>query len=148
MSHDLRLVRAELERRGAKTFGSLERCTERLQRFLDAEARAVKTPPVSPQSHFPMNNPPSIIRMELDDEDLNAARILCECARTPVEDRVDRLELTLMELLGNENIYHRMEDIEARIRRLERIADATEQRVYAVEKLTIYKDVAVDVPTL
>jgi len=145
MSHDLRIVREELARRGAKTFGTLERCTERLQRFLDAEARAIKTPP---PSISPLNDPPSIVRLELDDEDLNAARILCECSRVPIEDRVDRLELTLMELLGNENIYHRMEDIEARIRRLERIADATEQRVYAVEKLTIYKDIAVDVPTL
>jgi len=144
MSHDLRLVRAELERRGAKTFGSLERCTERLQRFLDAEARAVKTPPQSPESHFPLNDPPSIVRLELDEEDLNAARILCECANTPVEERVDRLELTLMELLGNENIYHRMEDIEARIRRLERIADATEHRVYALEKKgSIYVNVPV-----
>jgi hypothetical protein len=148
MSHDLRLVRAELERRGAKTFGTLERCTERLQRFLDAEARAVKTPPRSPESHFPLNDPPSIVRLELDEDDLNAARILCECSRVPIEDRVDRLELTLMELLGNENIYHRMEDIEARIRRLERIADATEHRVYELEKLTIYKDIVVNVPTL
>ena len=77
MSHDLRLIRAELERRGAKTFGSLERCAERLQRFLEAEARVVKTPtPASPESHFPLNNPPSVIRMELDDEDLNAARMI------------------------------------------------------------------------
>jgi hypothetical protein len=144
MSHDLRLVRAELERRGAKTFGSLERCTERLQRFLDAEARAVKTPPQSPESHFPLNDPPSIVRLELDEEDLNAARILCECANTPVEERVDRLELSMLELFGNENIYHRMEDIEARIRRLERIADATEHRVYALEKKgSIYVNVPV-----
>ena len=145
MSHDLRLIRAELERRGAKTFGTLERCTERLQRFLEAEARVVKTPPpTSPESHFPLNNPPSIIRMELDDEDLNAARILCECAKTPVEERVDRLELSMLELFGNENIYHRMEEIETRIRRLERIADATEQRVYELEKkASIYVDVPV-----
>lgn len=149
MSHDLQIVREELARRGAKTFGTLERCTERLQRFLDAEARAVKTPPPSPcpsssETHFPMNNPPSVIRMELDDEDLNAARILCECANTPVEERVDRLELSMLELFGNENIYHRMEDIEARIRRLERIADATEHRVYALEKKgSIYVNVPV-----
>ena len=84
--------------------------------------------------------------MELNDDDLNAARILCECAKTPVEDRVDRLELSMLELLGNENIYHRMEDIEARIRRLERIADATEHRVYALETLTIYKNNVVEVP--
>jgi len=144
MSHDLRLVRAELERRGAKTFGSLERCTERLQRFLDAEARAVKTPPLSPQSHFPLNSPPSVIRMELDDDDLNAARIMEDMSRTPLDDRVDRLELSMLELFGNENIYHRMEDIEARIRRLERIADATEQRVYELEKkASIYVEVPV-----
>jgi hypothetical protein len=144
MSDDLHLIRAELERRGAKTFGTLERCTERLQRFLDAEARAVKTPPPSPESHFPMNDPPSIIRMELDDDDLNAARILCECSKTPVEDRVDRLELSMMELFGNENIYHRMEEMETRIRRLERIADATEQRVYELEKkASIYVEVPV-----
>ena len=144
MSHDLRLIRAELERRGAKTFGSLERCAERLQRFLDAEARAVKTPPLSPESHFPLNTPPSVIRMELDDEDLNAARIINEMSRTPLNDRVDRLELSMLELFGNENIYHRMEEIETRIRRLERIADATEQRVYALEKkASIYVDVPV-----
>ena len=137
MSQDLHLIRAELERRGAKTFGSLERCKERLQRFVEAEAHAVKTPPPppsSPESHFRMNDPPSIIRMELDDDDLNAARILSECAKTPVEERVDRLELSMMELFGNENIYHRMEEIETQIRRLQRIADATEQRVYALEK--------------
>jgi hypothetical protein len=144
MSDDLHLIRAELERRGAKTFGTLERCTERLQRFLDAEARVVKTPPPSPQSHFPLNDPPSIIRMELDDDDLNAARILCECSKTPVEERVDRLELSMMELFGNENIYHRMEEMETRIRRLERIADATEQRVYELEKkASIYVEVPV-----
>jgi hypothetical protein len=108
MSHDLRIVREELARRGAKTFGTLERCRERLQRFLDAEARAVKTPPVSPQSHFPLNDPPSIVRLELDEDDLNAARILCECSRVPIEDRVDRLELSMLQLFGNENIYHRM----------------------------------------
>jgi len=144
MSDDLHLIHAELERRGAKTFGTLERCTERLQRFLDAEARAVKTPPLSPESHFPLNDPPSVIRMELDDEDLNAARILCECANTPVEERVDRLELSMLELFGNENIYHRMEEMETRIRRLERIADATEQRVYELEKkASIYVEVPV-----
>lgn len=145
MSHDLHLIRAELERRGAKTFGTLERCAQRLQRFLDAEAHAVKTPPpLSPESHFRLNDPPSIIRMELDGEDLNAARILCEYSRTPVEERVDRLELSMMELFGNENIYHRMEEIETRIRRLERIADATEQRVYELEKkASIYVEVPV-----
>jgi hypothetical protein len=144
MSDDLHLIHAELERRGAKTFGTLERCTERLQRFLDAEARAVKTPPLSPESHFPLNDPPSVIRMELDDDDLNAARILCECANTPVEERVDRLELSMLELFGNENIYHRMEEMETRIRRLERIADATEQRVYELEKkASIYVEVPV-----
>jgi hypothetical protein len=138
MSQDLHLIRAELERRGAKTFGTLERCKERLRRFVEAEAHAVKTPPPpppsSPESHVPMNDPPSIIRMELDDDDLNAARILCESANTPVEERVDRLEFSMMELFGNENIYHRMEEIETQIRRLQRIADATEQRVYALEK--------------
>jgi hypothetical protein len=141
MSQDLHLIRAALERRGAKTFGSLERCKERLQRFVEAEARAVKTPPPpppphpsSPESHVPMNDPPSIIRMELDDDDLNAARILCESANTPVEERVDRLEFSMMELFGNENIYHRMEEMETQIRRLQRIADAMEQRVYALEK--------------
>jgi hypothetical protein len=81
-----------------------------------------------------MNDPPSIIRMELDDDDLNAARILCESANTPVEERVDRLEFSMMELFGNENIYHRMEEMETQIRRLQRIADAMEQRVYALEK--------------
>jgi hypothetical protein len=82
--------------------------------------------------------------MELDDEDLNAARILCECANTPVEERVDRLELSMLELFGNENIYHRMEEMETRIRRLERIADATEQRVYELEKkASIYVEVPV-----
>ena len=50
----------------------------------------------------------------------------------------------MLELFGNENIYHRMEEIETRIRRLERIADATEQRVYELEKKTsIYVDVPV-----
>jgi hypothetical protein len=150
MNSDYQTIKHELEKRGARTSGTYERMVERLNRFLEMETRKIQTtPPPSPQaSHFPLNDPPSIVRLEFDEEDLNAARILCECSRTPVEERVDRVELTLMELLGNENIYHRMEDIEARIRRLERIADATEQRVYAVEKLTIYKDVAVDVPTL
>jgi len=148
MNGDYQTIKQELEKRGARTSGSYERMVERLNRFLEMETRTIQPPTTPPSSHFPLNDPPSIVRLELDEDDLNAARILCECARTPVEERVDRLELTLMELLGNENIYHRMEEIEARIRRLERIADATEQRVYAVEKLTIYKDVAVDVPTL
>jgi hypothetical protein len=144
-------IKKELEKRGARTSGSYERMVERLHRFLEVENRKVQTPPkppapTSPASHVPLNDPPSIIRMELDDDDLNAARILCECARTPVEERIDRLELSMMELFGNENIYHRMEDIEARIRRLERIADATEQRVYALETLTIYKNNVVEVP--
>lgn len=144
-------IKKELEKRGARTSGSYERMVERLHRFLEMENRNVQTPaklpaPTSAESHFPLNDPPSIIRMELNDDDLNAARILCECAKTPVEDRVDRLELSMLELLGNENIYHRMEDIEARIRRLERIADATEHRVYALETLTIYKNNVVEVP--
>jgi predicted transposase YdaD len=82
--------------------------------------------------------------MELDDDDLNAARIMEDMSRTPLDDRVDRLELSMLELFGNENIYHRMEDIETRIRRLERIADATEQRVYELEKkASIYVEVPV-----
>jgi predicted transposase YdaD len=82
--------------------------------------------------------------MGLDDEDLNAARIMHEMSRTPLDERVDRLELSMLQLFGNENIYHRMEDIEARIRRLERIADATEQRVYELEKRgSIYVNVPV-----
>jgi len=129
-------VKNELEKRGARTSGTLERMTERLQRFLDVERQPVASTPPPPPSPSPilqgMQTPPHIARLRLDEDDdfkvARVARILCECARVPVEERLDRDECSLIE-------------IRSRLDRLEMILDTLEHRMYCIEcKTRIYDD--------
>ncbi len=135
----------ELEKRGARTSGTLERMTERLQRFLDAEAATPSPPPPSPILEG-LATPPRVIRtlnLDLEEDDLNAARILCECSRVPVEERLDRDECSLLE------IHECLQTLKTQIERLERIVDSLENRLYRVEcKTSIYdEEQVVVVPT-
>lgn len=139
----------ELEKRGARTSGTLERMTERLQRFLDAE-RASPSPPSPSPILRNLQTPPRVVRrldLDLDEDDLNVARILCECSRVPVEERLDRDECSIIEI---QNRLDRLEAMiqhcvvqshQARIERLETIADTLEHRMYRIEcKTCIYDE--------
>ena len=143
---DYNYVYSELEKRGVRTSGSYDRMVARLSRFLEIENR-------TPVSHAVLNDPPSIVRLDLEEDDLNAARILCEmnesrilceCAKLPVHERVDRLEhlthnsLTrlensLNEFVGNENIFHRFEELENRIQRIEAIVNTLQRHTQVAE---------------
>ncbi len=60
-------IQSELRKRNLKTFGSLERCRERLQRFLDAETKVVNV------ATLPTTDEKVI---HIDEDTLEAANIL------------------------------------------------------------------------